>query len=95
MSTPAGRWDGFLQGGGLKESVFNNLVYQALGVCVRGAPSSIVRITPLDEFCGDPEAGLDSMCDREGRCRIRDEDAVESLSAFLIANGYLGEGFSG
>lgn len=37
MSTPAGRWDGFLQGGGLKESVFNNLVYQALGVCVRGA----------------------------------------------------------
>ena len=37
MSTPAGRWDGFLQGGGLKESVFNNLVSQALGVCVRGA----------------------------------------------------------
>lgn len=35
------------------------------------------------------------MCDREGRCRICDEDAVESLSAFLIANGYLGGGLLG
>ena len=100
---------GFLQGSGLRESVFNNLVYQALEVCVQGVheiiasllaggrvpPSSIVRITPLDESCGDPEAGLDFMCDREGRCRICDEDVVESLSALLIANGYLGEGFSG
>lgn len=100
---------GFLQGSGLKESVFKNLVYQALRVCVRGVheiisslpaggevpPSSIVRITPLDESCGDPEAGLDFMCDREGRCRICDEDAAESLSAPIMANGYLGEGFSG
>lgn len=100
---------GFLQGSSLKESVFNNLIFQALGVCVQGVhkiiaslpaggevpPSSTVRITPLDEFCGGPEAGLDSMCDREGRCRICDEDAVEPLSAFLMANGYLGEGFSG
>lgn len=44
MSTPAGRWDGFLQGGGLKESVFNNLVYQALGVCVRGARKVIASL---------------------------------------------------
>ena len=44
MSTPAGRWDGFLQGGGLKESVFNNLVYQALGVCVRGAREGIASL---------------------------------------------------
>lgn len=44
MSTPAGRWDGFLQGGGLKESVFNNLVYQALGVCVRGAREVIASL---------------------------------------------------
>lgn len=33
-----------LQGGGLKESVFNNLVYQALGVCVRGAREVIASL---------------------------------------------------
>lgn len=46
MSTPAGRWDGFLQGGGLKESVFNNLVTRrsgsACGVPARLSPPCLL-----------------------------------------------------
>lgn len=63
-----------------KDAVFNNLVFQALMACAQGVdnpyafmppgcgvpPSSIARITPLDTFCGSPEAWRDSMCDREG-----------------------------
>lgn len=78
--------DEFLLRGALcsKDAVFNNLVFQALMVCVRGVdhlyafmppgcrvpPSSIVRITPLDAFCGSPEDRRDSMCDRERYCPI-------------------------
>lgn len=70
-----------------KDAVFNNLIFQAVMVCVQGVdnlyafmppgygvpPSSIVRITPLDAFCGSPEAWRDSMCDREGYCPVRQE----------------------
>lgn len=78
--------DEFLLRGALcsKDAVFNNLVFQALMVCVRGVdhlyafmppgcrvpPSSIARITPLDAFCGSPEDRRDSMCDRERYCPI-------------------------
>lgn len=79
----------FLWGGALRheDAVFNNLVFQALMVCVQGVdnlyafmppgcrvpPSSIARITPLGAFCGSPEAWRDSMCDREGYCPICQE----------------------
>ena len=79
----------FLWGGVLrhKDAVFNNLVFQALMVCVQGVdylyafmppgcrvpPSSIARITPLDAFCGSPEDRRDSMCDRERYCPICQE----------------------
>lgn len=78
--------DEFLLRGALcsKDAVFNNLVFQALMVCVRGVdhlyafmppgcrvpPSSIARITPLDAFCGSPEDRRNSMCDRERYCPI-------------------------
>lgn len=74
-------WRGVLRH---KDAVFNNLVFQALMVCVqdvdhlyafmppgcRVPPSSIARITPLDAFCGSPEDRRDSMCDRERYCPI-------------------------
>ena len=79
----------FLWGGVLrhKDAVFNNLVFQALMVCVWGVdhlyafmppgcrvpPSSIARITPLDAFCGSPEDRRGSMCDRERYCPICQE----------------------
>lgn len=81
--------DEFLLRGALcsKDAVFNNLVFQALMVCVWGVdhlyafmppgcrvpPSSIARITPLDAFCGSPEDRRGSMCDRERYCPICQE----------------------
>lgn len=81
--------DEFLLRGALcsKDAVFNNLVFQALMVCVWGVdhlyafmppgcrvpPSSIARITPLDAFCGSSEDRRGSMCDRERYCPICQE----------------------
>lgn len=81
--------DEFLLRGALcsKDAVFNNLVFQALMVCVWGvdhlyafmppgcrvSPSSIARITPLDAFCGSSEDRRGSMCDRERYCPICQE----------------------
>lgn len=81
--------DEFLLRGALcsKDAVFNNLVFQALMVCVWGVdhlyafmppgcrvpPSSIARITPLDAFCGSPEDRGGSMCDRGRYCPICQE----------------------